>query len=735
MVAEGNANGHGNGSLVPAARAPAVRTAGHSGGALQQDQSVVSPATVLHAVRRWWKWTLPVGLILATVVAAFVWYTFEPVYRARAWLHIQEEAPYLAFRQHEGRSRQFVNTQRELLRSPLVLEQVIADPNVGDLKLLAAEEEPVEWLRRRLEIRSVGNSEVFEVALVLPDAEAAKVIVNAVVDSYLKSQRARESEKTLEILRRLAEQREARESVVRTMRERVRELARQIAGTVAGTDTGSGDGTPVFDPSLPQIRSRLTEAEVERELLEAELAAARQNQVSGVIAPPVVNQSEVEKHPEVERLKRATAELAAKLNRVEATARRGRESRLHRELAAALAESQAALAQARRQAQQELRGAAASSVRQARRRYVASLERQIKSVQLTEDLFREKYRAQVERMEETGDDSLKLEFARAELEREEDVLRRISDRAMALNTELDAPWRVRPLFAAKTPQVPVERQPYKRMGMFAAAGLLLPFALVVLWEGYVRRVGDVTQLRKSQLPVVGEVAALPVRSSRSRGHWHGAPACASLFEESIHSVRTGLRLNTSLASMRVLTIASAVKREGKSSFAAQLAVSFARTSEGKVLLIDADMRSPDLHAIFEGENDMGLADVLAGEATTEQTIVPVMEQRLDLLPAGILHQSPHELVARGAFARLIDSLRDQYDTIIIDTPPVLSAGETMAIAAASDATVMCAMQNKSCRNHLLDAVERLRMAGGNPIGTILNGVPVSRYAYGYGYYS
>jgi capsular exopolysaccharide synthesis family protein len=154
-----------------------------------------------------------------------------------------------------------------------------------------------------------------------------------------------------------------------------------------------------------------------------------------------------------------------------------------------------------------------------------------------------------------------------------------------------------------------------------------------------------------------------------------------------------------------------------------------------VLLIDGDMRSPDLHSVFETGNDVGLAEILAGEATWQQAATPVLNERLDLIPAGILQKSPHELVARGAFAKLLHELREHYDTILIDTPPVLAAGEALALAAASDATVICAMQNKSCKHQIMEAVDRLSSAGANPIGMVLNGVPISRYAYAYGHYS
>jgi Mrp family chromosome partitioning ATPase len=72
--------------------------------------------------------------------------------------------------------------------------------------------------------------------------------------------------------------------------------------------------------------------------------------------------------------------------------------------------------------------------------------------------------------------------------------------------------------------------------------------------------------------------------------------------------------------------------------------------------------------------------------------------------------------------------------IVIDTPPVLAAGEALAFASAADATIICTMQNRSCRDQVLQAFEKLYLAGANPLGTVLNGVPMSRYSYSYAGY-
>ena len=148
----------------------------------------------------------------------------------------------------------------------------------------------------------------------------------------------------------------------------------------------------------------------------------------------------------------------------------------------------------------------------------------------------------------------------------------ISDQILRLETDREAPSRVSLLQRAAVSPAPVELYPYRNMVFASLAGLLLPFGLVVVWEGVYRRVGDAGLLeRQSDLAVVGEIARLPLRARVSR-----ISASARLkrslrmFEESVDSLRTHLVLSEDLRDAKVLAITSAIRHEGKTSVAAQL---------------------------------------------------------------------------------------------------------------------------------------------------------------------
>jgi capsular exopolysaccharide synthesis family protein len=186
---------------------------------------------------------------------------------------------------------------------------------------------------------------------------------------------------------------------------------------------------------------------------------------------------------------------------------------------------------------------------------------------------------------------------------------------------------------------------------------------------------------------------------------------------------------------RALAVCSAVAGEGKTSVASQLALSVARSTGERTLLIDADLRAPDLHHVFGVENDLGLTQVLGRRREAERAIATTWSDHVYLLPAGTLQTSPHKLFGDGGFDRLLAELRPIYRHIIIDTSPILSASESLVLAKAADAALLCVMRDASRIDQVRQAYERLASTGARPLGAILNGVPTGRYAYLYGNYA
>jgi capsular exopolysaccharide synthesis family protein len=264
-----------------------------------------------------------------------------------------------------------------------------------------------------------------------------------------------------------------------------------------------------------------------------------------------------------------------------------------------------------------------------------------------------------------------------------------------------------------------------------------PFVLALLWDLRGRRITTAEELEEqTNAPIVGEIATLPFGAGRSRYFGRKrAGRHVRLFEESVESLRIGLVLTKSLRDAQVLVVTSAATQEGKTTLAAQLAISMARaTEDGLTLLVDGDMRAPDIHEIFEVENNEGLADVLGRDCSLADAVVTTWDERLHLLPAGQLKGNPHKLVNTPVVNNLLDEARAKYRYIIIDTAPVLAAGESVEIASVADATLVCTRRDVSRQDQVRKAYTRLSAGGANVVGCVFSGIPLSRYKYRYGGY-
>lgn len=283
---------------------------------------------------------------------------------------------------------------------------------------------------------------------------------------------------------------------------------------------------------------------------------------------------------------------------------------------------------------------------------------------------------------------------------------------------------------------PTTEYPWKPLLLGVVASFLAPFGLAIGWERFVERISHSEQIEdEAQLPIIGEIASLPRRVKSSRTTLGSSEKQSVLvYQESFDNLRTLLVLAEELKDAQVLAVTSALNNEGKTSVAVQLAASLARATTDRVLLVDGDMRSPDVHRVLQMPSSPGLAEVLAGESTFEDAIAGGWRENVDVLPAGRLRGVPHMLVGGNTLPDVLARARGAYRFVVIDTPPILAASEALVFAKAADATLLVTMRDVSRIAQVQQAYQRLVASGANAIGAVLNGVPTRRDAYRYGHY-
>jgi receptor protein-tyrosine kinase len=170
---------------------------------------------------------------------------------------------------------------------------------------------------------------------------------------------------------------------------------------------------------------------------------------------------------------------------------------------------------------------------------------------------------------------------------------------------------------------------------------------------------------------------------------------------------------------KVLAVTSSERGEGRSWLAANLATMFAQLGE-RTLLIDADMRHPSQHRLFNIDNSVGLSALLTGRAGREIARRIHPQLRLYVLPAGILPPNPQELLARQVFEVVVDHFASQFSVVIVDTPAISETADAQILAANAGSAIIIGRRNHTLQSNLLAAMESLTETGVNVIGSVLN---------------
>ncbi len=203
--------------------------------------------------------------------------------------------------------------------------------------------------------------------------------------------------------------------------------------------------------------------------------------------------------------------------------------------------------------------------------------------------------------------------------------------------------------------------------------------------------------------------------------------------EQFRSLRANIQFRLSSLGATVIAVSSAGAGEGKSTISTNLAGIIAFGGK-KVLVIDADMRRPSVHSIFETTNDSGLSNYLAGIVTDPDEIIrETGVEGLSFIPSGPLPPNPTELLASATFHRLLEAARERWDIVIIDTPSVLAVADTTVIVSQVDGMLLVVERRKTKISAFAAMIKRLNLSSAEVLGVVLNMALASNSEYG-GYY-
>ncbi|MGY1618334.1 polysaccharide biosynthesis tyrosine autokinase [Geodermatophilus sp. SYSU D00691] len=192
--------------------------------------------------------------------------------------------------------------------------------------------------------------------------------------------------------------------------------------------------------------------------------------------------------------------------------------------------------------------------------------------------------------------------------------------------------------------------------------------------------------------------------------------------EAFRQLRTNLHFVDVEAPRRVILVSSSVAGEGKTTTVANLALAVAATGT-RVVVVDADLRRPRIAKLLGLEGSVGLTSVLVNRISVDQALQPGAGGSFDVLTSGPLPPNPSELLASKAMELVIASLRERYDMVLIDAPPLLPVTDAAALAPSTDGVLLVCRYQRTTAAQLRAAVEALQAVSSAPLGTIFNMVP------------
>ena len=311
---------------------------------------------------------------------------------------------------------------------------------------------------------------------------------------------------------------------------------------------------------------------------------------------------------------------------------------------------------------------------------------------------------------------------------------------------------------ARVPTAPSEPNIPRNLAFALALGLTTGIGLAFVLEGMDNTVRTPDQAQMiSGLPSLGmiplgsrtraefpNIKRMALASSREAVELVTQERPKSQMAESYRALRTSLLLTSLGGPPKVILITSALPEEGKTTTSINSAIVLAQRGT-RVLLIDADLRRPSIHKTLGMGPRAGLSNLLTGSATMQQTIVrSSILPNLFILPAGTPPPNPAELLASSNMKEVLDQLREQYDHIVIDTPPTLSVTDAVIMSTRADRVVLVIRSGQTTKQALRRARDTLMQVNARVCGVLMNAVNLSspdyyyyheyRGKYGHGYY-
>jgi succinoglycan biosynthesis transport protein ExoP len=716
----------------------------------------VNPKTLLRGLTRHWLLILFIWVFVSSPVVYLIYRYVEPTFEAFSILRVTPTSWTLYEASHSEQdfrgAAPYLQTQVGLITSDRVLGKAIASPKVVNLSTIRNSDNPGEHLRKSMTVEIVKDAYLIRVALELADRNQAAEIVNAVVSSYLEYNNEHQRSGNSNLRKSLADQLQKFKTQIDEKRSELAKIVQKGRVSVASNRNrvrmkkdGDAAEPEIVEISLQQsdqlaqemLDTRLEIIKIESEIKTREdakqMSEEEQKGMSSLGEKEREQQilEEFRRDPEVIALCEDIALADEQREQAKARARRGNDparqqaeekyKKLRLQYNKMWEDKYGEIAERLKTAIVAPRGA--ESIEDLKRKRESLKVQYVQQAELLEKL----------KVEETGvnNDSFEASFFNRQL----DILMKREEQVNAHLKQLEFESsqenvRVTLLDGAVAPLGPTNNKRIKYMAAAPIALLFMILSLFCLLEVRAERVADPDILSSR---VRSEVYALPPLPTKRDLRKLSEPEATDQIEQFIQRLdhlRFAVCGNPSeLGKGRCVLITSAIGSEGKTTLAAQLAARCGNAGMS-TLLIDADLRRTALCPLLDVPEGLGLSDVLKEEATTDEVVIPVQGGTFYLLRAGSPIQDTSRLIQGRELGLLITQLRQLYDLIIIDSPPVLPVPDALILGRWVDGVILAAKYDTSRFPQVERARRQLDNAGIPIMGTVINGMRNADSYYG-----
>ena len=684
------------------------------------------------------RWLIATIVIVITSIVAIYSFMAEPVYRATCQVLIEKENPKVVNVEEvlgvDATGRDYYQTQYEILKSRSLALKVI--------KALDLEHNPefmpkpptligsiISWIKgifpskkesrpkskydrlidaylARLKIQPIRNSRLVNISFEAKDPALAAKVANAHAKFYIESNIERKFE--------------ASKEAVRWLKKRIKEVKKKLEeAELALQRYREKEGLASVDfeerqsiilKSLDELNTALNKAKTERiekESLYKELIKVANNPEKIDSLPAVVE------NPLIQKLKAEYIKLVAEYYKM---------GKKYGPAHPVMVRLRSEIKAIKRNIAQEVKNIAESI----KVEYKIALENEQQILKAMEEKKKEAL--------ELNKKQIQYNVLKREVEVNrslyESLLKRLKEAGVTEDLKVTNISIVDP---ASVPEKPVK--PKKKLNIILSLitslflGIFLAFFLEYL-DNTVKYPSEVE--RHFKTPLLGIIGKIEFETANpKKEELIIVTESKSHIAESFRTIRTNLSFASPDTEKKTFIISSALPSEGKTLVSANLAVSFSQV-EKKVLLLDCDLRRPRIHQIFNLERNEGLSEFLSGssELKVKETRFP----NLKVITSGVIPPNPAELLASKKMRNLLEQIKEEFDMIIIDSAPILSAADSIEIVPLTNGVVMVIKAASTPIPSVQTAIDQISDVGGKVIGCILNNVDLEKENYYYSYY-